>query len=120
MTYTKYCHDDKTISVEHHGEFIRLPISEIVYFKAENKYVTIRTAKQEYLTTKSLKILENAYPSLFIRIHRNALVSLPLLQGLSLDHDSRACATFKGIEDVITVSRRSVAYINKLIIKNNN
>jgi len=119
MPYTKYCHDDKTISVEHHGELIQLPISEIIYFKAENKYVTIRTAKQEYLTTESLKILEDTYPSLFIRIHRNALVSLPLMRGLSLNYDDHVCANFKGIEDVITISRRRVAFIKKLFIQQN-
>ena len=93
----------------------RIPVDEIIYLKADKKYVAVRTANQQYLITESLKTLEEKFPTLFIRIHRNALVALPLLRGLMNDYDDGVCVYFKEVEEVLTVSRRRVNFIrNKL------
>lgn len=57
--------------------YVRLWFSEILYIQAENKYVTIFTPKQSYLTLSSMNHIEKMLPSeLFCRIHRSYIVSL--------------------------------------------
>jgi two-component system response regulator AlgR len=60
---------------------ILVPVEEIVYLRAELKYVTIRTASREHLTEESLTSLENEFGERFVRIHRNALVARAAIQG---------------------------------------
>ena len=52
-----------------------VPIEEIVYLKAELKYITIRTAQREYLLEESLTRLEEEFGPRFVRVHRNCLVA---------------------------------------------
>ena len=54
---------------------VLIPVDEIVYLRAELKYVTIRTAQREHLTEESLTSLEAEFGERFVRIHRNALVA---------------------------------------------
>ena len=60
---------------------ILVPVEEIVYLRAELKYVTIRTAEREHLTEESLTSLEEEFGERFVRIHRNALVARQAIQG---------------------------------------
>jgi len=53
------------------GRILLVPVAEIVYLKAELKYVTIRTAEREYLLEESLTRLEQEFAQVFVRIHRN-------------------------------------------------
>jgi len=57
-----------------------VPIEEIVYLRAELKYVTIRTHHKEHLT-RVLTALEQEFGERFVRIHRNALVARAAIQG---------------------------------------
>ena len=101
------------ICVKSRGSLELIPVEEIIYFKADQKYVTLRTADQEYLIEESLKTLEEEFSQQFIRIHRNALVAQHLLHGLTKNHEGRACAHFNDIEDLLEVSRRHLPGIRK-------
>jgi len=101
------------ICVKSRGTLELIPIEEIIYFKADQKYVTLRTAEQEYLIEESLKMLEEEFLNDFIRIHRNALVAQHMLQGLTKNHDGHACIHFKDIDDLLEVSRRHLPSIRK-------
>ena len=100
------------ICVKNRGSLELIPINEIIYFKADQKYITLRTAEQEYLIEESLKALEDEF-SQFIRIHRNALVSQHVLHGLTKNSDGHACISFKDIDDLLEVSRRHLPAIRK-------
>ncbi|HEU0200045.1 MAG TPA: LytTR family DNA-binding domain-containing protein [Burkholderiaceae bacterium] len=63
------------LTVSERGRMILVPVDEIVYLRAEMKYVTIRTATREHLTEESLTSLETEFGERFVRIHRNALVA---------------------------------------------
>ena len=65
----------------------RVPLSEIVYLKAEQKYVVVRTATQSYLMDGSLTDLQARLGEPFIRIHRNALVARSAMRQLERRDD---------------------------------
>jgi len=69
------------ISVAERGRLVLVPVDQIVYLRAELKYVTIRTPTREYLTEESLTALESEFGERFVRIHRNALVARAFIAG---------------------------------------
>jgi len=69
------------LSVHERGRVQLVPIDQVVYLKAEMKYVTIRTPEREYLIEESLTSLEEEFSEVFVRIHRNALVSRASIAG---------------------------------------
>jgi two-component system response regulator AlgR len=69
------------IGVSERGRLVLVPVDDIVYLRAELKYVTIRTVQREYLTEESLTALESEFGERFVRIHRNALVARRFIAG---------------------------------------
>jgi two-component system response regulator AlgR len=69
------------LSVAERGRLVLVPVDDIVYLRAELKYVTIRTVAREYLTEESLTALETEFGERFVRIHRNALVARSHIAG---------------------------------------
>jgi two-component system response regulator AlgR len=101
------------ICVKNRGSLDLIPVEEIIYFQADQKYVTLRTADQEYLIEESLKALEEEFSQHFIRIHRNALVAQKTLTGLTKNNEGRACISFAEIDDLLEISRRHLPQIRK-------
>jgi two-component system response regulator AlgR len=64
------------------GRKIRVPLSEVLYLKAELKYVTLRTAQHTHVLDDTLTELEQRLGERFLRIHRNALVARSALRAL--------------------------------------
>ena len=54
----------------------RLPVREVLYLKAEQKYVTLRTAAHAHVLDDALSDLELRLGAAFVRIHRNALLAV--------------------------------------------
>jgi two-component system response regulator AlgR len=63
------------INVSDRGRLLRVPLAEVLYFKAELKYLTLRTATQSLVMDGSLAELEPRLGERFLRVHRNALVA---------------------------------------------
>ncbi len=101
------------ICVKSRGSLELIPVEEIIYFKADQKYVTLRTAEQEFLIEESLKTLEQEFSFQFMRIHRNALVAHQMLHGLTKNNDGHACINFSEIDDLLEISRRHLPLIRK-------
>ena len=68
--------------VNDRGRVLRLPLAEVLYLKAELKYVTLRTAEHSYVLDDALSDLEARLGAGFIRIHRNALVARGAVRAL--------------------------------------
>ena len=66
------------LSVHERGRVILVPLEQIIYLKAELKYITVRTSEREFLIEESLTSLEEEFADRFVRIHRNALVARPV------------------------------------------
>ncbi len=93
------------------GDLHLLPVDEILYFHADQKYVTARTRSKEYLLDDSLKALEEEFADLFLRIHRNALVSLRHIADLHKQEDGQVLVKFHDFAETLAVSRRLVAKV---------
>jgi len=101
------------ICVKSRGSLELVPIEEIIYFKADQKYVTLKTDDHEYLIEESLKALEQEFANRFVRIHRNALVSEEHIVGLSKNETGHQCILLNDTDDVLEISRRHLPAIRK-------
>ena len=99
----------------------RLPLAAIVYFKAELKYITVRTALRSYVIDGALNELEEKYATRFLRIHRNALIARRAARALERHYDPEEgdgwALRLDGIDDVLFVSRRQLAAVRDLLAR---
>lgn len=101
------------ICVKTRGSLELISVDEILYFKADQKYVTLRTADHEYLIEESLKSLEGEFPHAFIRVHRNALVAENKVHGITKNKAEHPCISFDEVDDLLEISRRHLPEIRK-------
>lgn len=98
------------LSCHERGRLLLIPVSDVLYLKADLKYVTARTADREYLLDESLTHLEQEFSERFIRLHRSVLVAKDVISGFeknaSEDADTQWQALLRGVEDKLPVSRR--------------
>lgn len=64
---------------------------------------------------ETLKFLEDEYDGRFVRIHRNALVSIPHIEGIERNIDGQYFVRLQGLDFRPQVSRRHVAPLRKLL-----
>ena len=109
------------VSVAERGRVLHVPIEDVVYLKAELKYVTVRTREREYLTDASLLMLDAAFPGVFLRIHRNALIARHAIVGIervaggSADHEAVRQVVLDGVPERLPVSRLQWAAVKAVI-----
>lgn len=105
--------------IQQQGRAERLPLGEVLYLKAELKYVTVRTASRSYIVDESLADLEARHPQWFLRVHRNALVARRAVRALEKHFDPQEgegwAVRLQGVEELLTVSRRQVAAVREMI-----
>jgi len=97
------------------GNLELIPIEEVVYLQADNKYVTVCSATQQILIEESLKSLEQEFDNDFMRIHRNALVAIGAVRGLEKTAGGQCCVLLDGVEERLEVSRRLLPEVRKRI-----
>lgn len=88
------------------GQLRLIPVAEVHYLQAEEKYVVVHHLHGEALIEESLKSLEEEFGHRFIRIHRNCLVARSALQALQRDGDGHAQVMLHGVAKPLDVSRR--------------
>jgi len=93
----------------------------VLYFKAEQKYITVRTAHRSYIIEGALGELEARYAGAFIRIHRNALVAERAARSLQRHHDAQEgegwALTLDGVDTPLVVSRRQWAAVRAMLLQ---
>lgn len=101
------------LSIVERGKIILVPLDDVLFLRAELKYVTVRTAAREYLIEESLTQLEAQYAEVFIRIHRNCLVARNALAGFerSQEEASGWVAVLRDSSDRLAVSRRQMPVV---------
>lgn len=92
-----------------------VPVAEIRMFQADHKYVTAFYGDGEALLDETLKELEDEFEGRFVRVHRNALVSIPHIDGMDRSTDGQFYVRLVGIDIRPQVSRRHVAALRKLL-----
>jgi two-component system response regulator AlgR len=100
----------------------RLPLADVIYFKAELKYITVRTATRHFILDGSLGELEAKYGERFMRIHRNALISKRAARALQKHHDPEEgdgwALRLDGASELLFVSRRQLAAVREMLAQN--
>ena len=111
----------ETLVIQDRGRTERVPLAEVLYLKAEQKYVTVRTAARSYILDGSLSDLEARYPGQFLRIHRNALVARRAVRALEKHYDPEEgegwAVRLHGLAELLAVSRRQVAAVREEIAR---
>jgi len=109
----------EVLVIQDRGRTERVPLSSVVYLKAELKYITVRTATRTYILEGSLSELEARYPTQFMRIHRNALIARRAVRALEKHHDPEEgegwAVQLDGIDERLFVSRRQLAAVRELV-----
>ena len=96
-----------------HGNLRLIPVDEILYLRADQKYVTVRHCGGEALIEDSLKSLEDEFGERFIRVHRNALVARSAIEGIEKGGDGTARMRLRGCEERLEISRRHLPEVRR-------
>ena len=105
--------------IQDRGRTERVPLPEVLYFKAELKYITVRTAARSYILDASLSELEDKYAAQFMRVHRNALVARDAVRALEKHDDPEEgegwAVRLNGIDELLAVSRRQLGAVREAL-----
>ena len=106
----------KHISVHERGKIHLIPIEDVLFLRAELKYITVRTAEREYLIEESLTALEKEFAARFVRIHRNCLVAKDAIVGFERggeEGESGWQVKLKGLDERMPISRRQQSIVKE-------
>lgn len=110
---------DETLIIQDRGRTERVPLAEVVYLKAELKYITVRTASRSYIFDGALNELEEKFAAHFIRIHRNALIARRAVRALVKHYDPEEgegwAVRLNGVDELLAVSRRQLSAVRDAI-----
>ena len=99
-----------SLSSSERGKVTLIPVADIIYLRAELKYVTVRTRIREFLVEESLTRLEEEFGERFVRAHRSCLVARAAIRGFergaSDGGDGHWEVLLNGCDERIAVSRR--------------
>jgi len=117
--------DEGMLVVSDRGRVLRVPVAEVLYLKAELKYVTLRTAQHTFVLDDSLAELETRLGERFLRVHRNALVARVAVRALERrtlagegdDEGGEAWAVrVAPVDEWLAVSRRQLAAVREALV----
>jgi two-component system response regulator AlgR len=116
-------------SIQERGRLLLVPIADVVYLRAELKYVTVRTKAREFVLEESLLSIEEEVGVRFVRVHRNTLVAHDAIIGVergAVEHEP-GTASEKGqeswqvilrdIDERLPISRRQWPIVKALLNK---
>jgi len=110
---------EEMLIIQDRGRTERVPLAEVIYFKAELKYITVRTASRSYILDGSLSELEERHAARFMRIHRNALIARQAVRALEKHFDPEEgegwAVRLNGIDELLAVSRRQLSAVREAI-----
>lgn len=111
--------EQEVLVIQDRGRTERVPVTEVLYFKAELKYITVRTAARSYILDGSLSDLEDRHGTQFLRVHRNALVSRRAVRALEKHFDAEEgegwAVRLNGVEESLAVSRRQLSAVREAL-----
>lgn len=110
-------HERTHVASRTHQGIQRVPIQEIYYFQADQKYVTVHHQKGALLIEDTLKDLETEFSDRFLRIHRNLLVNKNEIQYLEKDAEGAYFLKLYHFEKLFPVSRRKVPEVRRQMSK---
>ncbi len=113
--------DGEVLVIQDRGRTELVPVGQVLYLKAELKYITVRTASKSYILDASLAELEERHAALFMRVHRNALVARRAVRTLEKHYDPEEgegwAVRLVGIDEPLAVSRRQLAAVREALTR---
>lgn len=111
----------KHLCKQSQGELKLIPVSDVQYFLADQKYVSVFHANGQDLIDDSLKVLEEEFADTFVRIHRGALVAVSSIESLRKAEDGRTQVMLRGgsteDDEKLIVSRRHLTNVKRRLKK---
>lgn len=111
--------DAAFITLSERGRIERITLSDILYCKAEQKYVTLHLSHESRSYDGTLSELEAQHPHYFLRVHRNTLVAYKAIRALeksSADDGSQWVILLHGTQDVLPISRRLLPAVKAILL----
>jgi len=88
------------------NEIRMIPVEEVLFFMADDKYTRVRTASFEALIRKPIReLVDELDPSCFWQIHRSTLVNAHAITGVARDLRGRQLVSVRGLAEKLEVSR---------------
>lgn len=111
---------EPVIVVSERGRLVRVPLAEVLYLKAELKYVTLRTARHSYVLDDALADLEQRLGERFLRVHRNAIVAKSAVRALerrasNAEGSEGWAVRIASTDEWIDVSRRQTGAVREAL-----
>lgn len=107
------------LSVTERHRIVLVPVRDIVYLRAELKYVTLRTRAGEHLIEEPLVALEREFTEHFVRVHRNCLVARGAVRGFEraggAEEEPHWNVVLDGVPERLPVSRRQWSEVRALV-----
>jgi len=107
------------LSLAERNRIVLLPVRDILYLRAEEKYVTVRTRAREHLVDEPLVELEREFATRFVRIHRNCLVARAAIRGFERapgeEGEAHWQVVLDGLDERLPVSRRQWPTVRDLV-----
>ncbi len=98
------------------GDQVRLiPLSDVLMFRADRKYVSVVQASGEDLIDESLKDLEEEFSENFVRVHRSVLVNAAYIESLDKEAHNKYVVRLRAREETLPVSRRQLADVKRYL-----
>ena len=104
-------------------------VVDVLYFRAELKYVTLRTKAREFVLEESLLSIEEEMGAQFVRVHRNTLVARNAITGVergAVEHESDGSSDksqeswqviLRDLDERLPISRRQWPIVKALLNK---
>ncbi|MEM7078566.1 MAG: LytTR family DNA-binding domain-containing protein, partial [Pseudomonadota bacterium] len=103
------------ISARTHKGIELIPLEDVRFFQADQKYVTVRYGAGEIIVDETLRELEDEFAEEFIRVHRNALVAKRHIEGVHKLGDGSVAVKLRGLEEMVDISRRHLPSVRREI-----
>lgn len=105
----------RLLSASYRGDVRSVPVEDVIYLQAEHKYVTVRHLAGELLLEESLRSLEEEFPDLFLRVHRNALAAVRYVSGIAKAPDGAWLVCLRACEVRLSISRRHLPEVRRCL-----
>jgi len=106
----------KHVCARSHGQLKLIPVKDVNYFRADQKYVCVHHAHGQDLIDESLKSLETEFADDFVRIHRGAIVAVDKIERLEKTADDKHHIVLRSNsqpDDELVISRRHLADVRR-------
>jgi two-component system, LytTR family, response regulator AlgR len=102
--------------VSDRGRVLLVPLADVLFLRADEKYVVAQTRERSYLLSESLASLEEEFGAQFLRIHRGCLVSRRHLGGFEVagGEGGQWQAVVRGWAERLPVSRRQAHVVRTM------